>query len=257
VNIVGASFIWRMDDITPGMNWEAFNRYIDLFHHYHVKPLLGVVPDNKDPQLDYGAENPDFWPILRQLKKENLVEISQHGYQHTYVTRLCGLAEKYGVAPQSEFAGLPYAEQFAKITAGQQILRREKLESDIWMAPGHTFDEVTLKALAAAGFRAITDGLALYPYMMEGLIFVPQQAWFIQKAPFGYITIGMHVNYAGENHFHDVEKILKTAGRSISFSEARTFQCGIVQSVINNLFQYCYCPLIKRLRDVKRQLSRA
>ncbi len=252
---MGASFIWRMDDIAPRMNWEAFHRYIDLFHRHQVKPLLGIVPDNRDPVLNYGHENPDFWAIIRQLKEEGVVEISQHGYQHVYVTKRCGiLGEKYGFAPQSEFVGLSYEEQFAKITAGQQILRREQLESDVWMAPGHSFDKVTLEALRMAGFKAVTDGLALYPFIENGLVFVPNQSWHIQASPFGFITQGLHINYSGDKEFRNLAEILKSRKHCISFSEARNFQSGILQLFINNVFKYGYCLPIKQLRDVKRRL---
>jgi len=67
----------------------------------------------------------------------------------------------------------------------------------------------------------------------------------------------MHINYEEKENFHHVEKKLKTGNRSISFSEARKFQSGIFQSAINGIFKYCYCPAIKRLRDVKHQMSRA
>ena len=39
--------VFRMDDITPDMNWEAFYNYIDLFNAFKIYPLLGIVPDNK------------------------------------------------------------------------------------------------------------------------------------------------------------------------------------------------------------------
>ncbi len=252
---MGASFVWRMDDITPTMNWNVFNRYIELFQRYHVKPLLGVVPDNKDPVLDYGEANQDFWKILRQLKNEGIVEISQHGYQHVYVTKKCGIfTEKFGFFPQSEFAGLSYEEQFAKIKAGQQILRRENLETDVWMAPNHSFDEVTVQVLADSGFKAITDGIALYPYVMNGMLFIPHQYWVIRMKefmPFGIITFGMHINYEGEKRFPAVEKLLQNV-HSISFSEARKIQGRIYHEWLNSFFKNYYYPAFMNIRKIKR-----
>ena len=41
----------RLDDITPDMDKKSFERFKALLDKYKVKPLIGVVPDNKDPQL--------------------------------------------------------------------------------------------------------------------------------------------------------------------------------------------------------------
>ena len=40
-----------MDDICENMNWELMNRCELLFDKYEIKPLLGVIPANKDPEL--------------------------------------------------------------------------------------------------------------------------------------------------------------------------------------------------------------
>ena len=41
----------RMDDITECMNWEKMDRCESLFDKYKIKPLLGVIPINQDPEL--------------------------------------------------------------------------------------------------------------------------------------------------------------------------------------------------------------
>ena len=48
---MGRKVIFRMDDICPDMNYEKFARARDMFIRYHVRPLLGVIPDNKDLKL--------------------------------------------------------------------------------------------------------------------------------------------------------------------------------------------------------------
>ncbi len=37
----------RMDDIAPGMDWKKFNDFKELLDEYGIKPLIGVVPDNR------------------------------------------------------------------------------------------------------------------------------------------------------------------------------------------------------------------
>lgn len=41
----------RLDDITPDMDWEKFERLAALFEQYQIHPIIGVVPDNQDKTL--------------------------------------------------------------------------------------------------------------------------------------------------------------------------------------------------------------
>ena len=96
-------------------------------------------------------EHPDFWKVLRELVQERAVELAQHGYQHLYESERYGLlGRRYGFAPRSEFAGLPYDVQLKKIENGRAIMRAEGLVSDTWVAPSHSFDGDSLRALASS-----------------------------------------------------------------------------------------------------------
>ena len=44
----------RLDDITPDMDWERFLKFKELLDRYQVKPLIGVVPENRDENLKSG-----------------------------------------------------------------------------------------------------------------------------------------------------------------------------------------------------------
>ena len=41
----------RLDDITPDMDWEGFLRFKALLDRYQVKPLIGVIPQNRDENV--------------------------------------------------------------------------------------------------------------------------------------------------------------------------------------------------------------
>lgn len=238
---MAAKYIYRMDDITPTMNWKRFWQYIDLFKKYNVKPLLGVVPDNKDPKLMVDSSNPDFWEILRKLQSEGTVEICQHGYQHKYVTAEGGvLGPKFGFKAQSEFAGLSYDEQYNKIKAGKDILEAQGIYTDTWMAPSHSFDDNTLKALSNLGFKAITDGIALYPYKHNDLIFVPQQFWEPVKVLTGIVTICLHTDTVRESLYEKIEAHLKSGAQCIAFSDAVKYKETAAVFLINKLFCFRY-----------------
>lgn len=236
-----ARYIWRMDDITPNMNWDNFWMFIELFRKYSIKPLLGIVPDNRDPQLVVHEANPDFWKIMNGLQSNGVVEFAQHGYQHLYVTQEGGLlGGKYGFKLQSEFAGLPYDLQLKKISSGKKILENHGIYTDVWMAPSHSFDRTTLKALLDAGFKVVTDGIALYPYSMEGLLFIPQQLWRPKSFPIGVLTICLHINSSDYDDFRNIERFLNTGAYTISFSEAREHMAGVGDCILNSLFRMSF-----------------
>lgn len=76
----------RMDDITPDMDWESFEAFERMFRKYGIRPLLGVVPDNRDPKLSVDAPKAEFWERMRALQKEGW-SLSMHGCHHVYHTK--------------------------------------------------------------------------------------------------------------------------------------------------------------------------
>jgi predicted deacetylase len=213
---VSAQYIFRMDDITPTMDSGRFWAILNLFIKHGVQPLLGVVPDNRDPALNRQTPDPAFWDTMRSLQDSQAVAIAQHGYQHILSPRpgAAMLGASMGIREVSEFAGETYRDQVFKISEGTRILRSHGLETSYWMAPNHSFDETTLRALVDLGFTAVTDGIALYPFRYAGLTFVPQQAWQPRWMPFGVQTICIHSN---EITPHDVKKIRLFLRRPFEF----------------------------------------
>ena len=41
----------RIDDIAENMNWDLMEKSELLFEKYGIKPVLGVIPENKDTTL--------------------------------------------------------------------------------------------------------------------------------------------------------------------------------------------------------------
>jgi len=247
---MGARYVWRMDDITPGMNWARFWAFIELFRTHGVKPLLGIVPENRDPNLCPEPEHPDFWHRLRDLGSSGAVEFAQHGYQHRYVSTAPGLlTAAMRLKSHSEFAGLPFAEQERKIRLGRETLQREGIFTDAWIAPAHSFDRMTLQALARSGFRLVSDGIGLYPVERDGLIFVPQQFWRPRRMPFGVVTICLHTNHADEDDYRSVDAFLSSGARSAAFTEAATPTDGVLETLANVAFERAL-PLLQRARAI-------
>lgn len=186
----------RLDDITPDMDWENFERLEALFEQYRIHPIIGVVPDNRDETLHIQEARADFWERMRSLQEQGWV-IAQHGYTHVYVNQKSGLLK---VNPFSEFAGLPYQEQYEKLKEGQEILKKQGIHTAMFMAPGHSFDRQTLRALKTLGFTSVTDGYCSRPYRRGGLIFLPC-TFSAPRLPKCFDTLCLHSNRMGQAQF--------------------------------------------------------
>lgn len=114
----GMKIAIRMDDITPDMNWDNFLALKALFDKYHICPLIGVVPDNRDDGLRIMEPRADFWEYLKELQGEGWM-IAQHGCYHRYTTRKGGL---FPLNCFSEYAGVPLEQQRSMISCGKKKL---------------------------------------------------------------------------------------------------------------------------------------
>lgn len=203
-------FSFRIDDITEDLNWKNFRRIQEIFDQYKICPLLGVVPDNQDKKLKIGQPNPEFWSILTELEKKGW-SLSQHGFRHCYLTEQAGLL---GLKKASEFAGVSYKEQKAALAMGQRILELHGIRTDIFMAPGHTYDENTLKSLKELGFHYVTDGYTDCCYIRNGLTFIPCKSAG-KPCRKGIDTICLHINGMVEEQFEELERIIRENRKDI------------------------------------------
>ena len=161
----------RLDDITPDMDWQRFYRFKALLDKYQVKPLIGVVPDNRDENLKGSREGApaDFYAYIKELQSQGWC-IAMHGFQHIYTTKKGGI---FPLNDFSEFAGVSYEKQKKMLEDGKKLLKDKGIETEIFMAPAHSYDDNTLKALKETGFKRLTDGFGVRPYEWKGLIFYP------------------------------------------------------------------------------------
>lgn len=216
-----ARYLLRIDDVAPNMHWENFYRLESALDAFSVRPLVGVIPDNRDPKLLSQPPCPrDFWSEIQRLQCRGW-KIAMHGYQHRYVTATGGTL---GISNKSEFAGLPFVEQLAKLRRGREILRANGVETDAFMAPSHSFDGETERALCETEFRVVTDGLALYPFSRNGLLFVPQVFSVARPMPFGVFTFLVHSNSMDESRLSALCSFVgRHRARFIDFDTASAF----------------------------------
>ncbi len=182
----------RIDDITADMNWDNFYAFKSILDQYHIKPLIGVVPNCKDENLCMQEAKADFWDCIRQVEREGWT-IALHGYEHLYTTKKSG---SFPLNNFSEFAGVPYEKQGEMIRYGGQVFQEQGIHTDIFMPPGHTFDHNTVKVLLENGYTTITDGFGKMPYYKNGMKYLPIS--FLQsrslKETNGYTTFVYHLN---------------------------------------------------------------
>lgn len=159
----------RFDDICPTMDWEQWNRAVEILEQYRVRPLLGVIPNCQDPQLQIDPARADFWEYLKELEQKGY-KLAMHGSRHVYDNRCRGLVNE---GYNTEFAGHPLEVQMEKIRIGKEALRVHGIETDTFFAPSHSYDRNTLRALAANGFRYMSDGKSSKPVNRHGVICIP------------------------------------------------------------------------------------
>jgi peptidoglycan/xylan/chitin deacetylase (PgdA/CDA1 family) len=183
--------ILRFDDLCPTMRWDLWEEIESLLDRERIQPILAVVPENADAKLVLSTPHPDFWQQALRWHEKGWI-IGQHGYRHVYDSTSAGLVPWWN---RSEFAGHPYAVQYERMSAGQRVLRARGLETSVWVAPSHSFDETTLEVLRDLGFEFLSDGWGARPYRdNRGLIWIPQQPWKPFGLPFDVWTVTFHHN---------------------------------------------------------------
>jgi len=200
-----AQYLLRFDDLCPTMSQAGWRRFVPRIQEYGIQPILAVIPDNRDPELQLEEPDPDFWPQMRAMEVAGST-IGLHGYRH-----LCA-SEGKSLLPfhrTSEFAGLPEETQREWIRAGLEILRAHGLNPRIWIAPRHGFDYATLRALRKEGIGLISDGLARMPFTRGGLTWIPQQLWAPAEKAKGLWTICLHPNTASDTLVRDLEMFVR------------------------------------------------
>ncbi len=235
----------RLDDVTDHMNWDLMKKCENLFSQYNIKPLLGVIPNNKDDEFLKYEKIEDFWKKVREWQDKGW-EISMHGFDHVYKTET-HKKDFFGYGGRSEFYGCTYEDQKNKILNGLNIFKSEKIKIRSFFAPNHTYDLNTLKAIKECGIPTVIDGYGLFPYEERGLNFIPQLFYKEIMLPFGIQSTQIHLNYMNEQKFRRFEKFLKDHySKVISFDVAVN---KINNGIFSKLSRYSLEKSLKIIRS--------
>ncbi len=212
-------YLVRLDDASPWMDGRRWQKIEDILDRYGIRPLVGVIPHNDDPETRIDGEDSGFWEKAGRWQKKGWA-IALHGFNH------CCSSASGGINPvhnRSEFAGLPFEDQRAKIEEGYRILTEKGLRPEYFFAPSHTYDETTLRAIKeVTPIRKISDTMGRKPYLMKnGMTVIPCQAGRFRDMPLGgYWTFCYHPNTMTDEAIEAFgEFIAKNREQFISFDE--------------------------------------
>ena len=221
--------------------------------------MLGVIPDNHDPDLLIDEPRKDFGEYIRNLQNEGY-KIAMHGYQHVFDVNANGIVTRKCAYNHSEFAGHPYNVQYQKIREGKAILESHGIHTDVFFAPAHAYDDNTLRALAANGFKYISDGKSNKPYVRHGIICVPARSSGIDKMRFGiYHTAVIHAHEwvfeEKEIAWNQLVSLFKDSNNDIiPFNDYIHQSLG--NTTIQMIFEKQYCLWERYLREYIRIIWR-
>ena len=238
----------RLDDIAENMNWNLMKKSELLFEKYSVKPVLGVIPNNRDSHLLEYPKNNNFWEQVRNWKKKGW-EIAMHGDSHVYDSD-SKQRDYFNYGGASEFFGHSLEKQTLKIKNGLKKFKDEKIKIRCFFAPNHTYDKNTFIALKNFRINEVIDGYGLMPYIENDIKFIPQLFYKVFALPFGIQTLQIHLNYWEQKDFDNFEKFIKKHSNKII-----TYDQAIAKT--NNSFFYKFINTsTKIILRIKRAIKK-
>lgn len=235
----------RIDDIAANMNWHLMKKCELLFDKYNIKPVLGVISNNKDKSLLKNESNDKFWDQVRAWEQKKW-EISMHGFTHVYDTETFK-KDYFNYGGKSEFFGHSYQEQFSRINKSLRIFESEGIKIRSFFAPNHTYDLNTFSALKDNKIYNIIDGYGLIPFKKHGLNFIPQLFYREILLPFGIQSTQIHLNYMNDNDFYRFQDfIIKNKSKIISF------ESGLKKISENNFYKFINWSVEKGLKFLRK-----
>ena len=250
-----AQYLLRFDDLCPTVALDRWERFLPLIEEFGIRPIVAVVPENRDRELDRSAPDPEFWARMRALQAAGAT-IAMHGYRHLCRSKGKSLVPLH---QHTEFAGVAADQQRQWISTGIEILRGQGLSPRLWVAPRHGFDRNTLFALRNEGVTLLSDGLARIPFLRGGLSWIPQQLWAPVNKSKGLWTICVHPNAASDAQVQKLADFVREhAGQFTSvervMAEMKPGKLGASERIYETLtlMRLRASRLRKRLRNTER-----
>lgn len=243
-----ARYLIRFDDICPTMNWKVWDQFEAILVENKIKPILAVVPNNRDEHLVVMPPRGNFWDLVRKWQKMGWT-IALHGYEHRYETHKEGLI---GINKRSEFAGLPRDVQRDKLRKAFDVFKKQDVRVDAWVAPGHSFDALTVELLLELGLDVISDGYFWRPVRSMGALWIPQQLWRFRPFPGGIWTVCHHINDYSDVDIERFAKELSSYRNKItSLDEVLSANRVSLATIFDHIFARVWSTAVKAKRALR------
>jgi predicted deacetylase len=243
-------YLIRLDDACPTMDKAKWQRMEDILCRFGVRPLVGIIPNNEDPETSPDPEDSFFWEKAHKWENAGWA-IALHGYNHV-CTSSDGMNGLNPMWQRSEFAGLPLDLQKEKIRNGILIFKSHGFNPKYFFAPSHTYDKNTLEALRLeSDIRIISDTIATKPYKQDDFVIIPQLGGHCAEMRIpGIWTFCLHPTAMNDSQFKAVEQFLeKHKDEFISFSDLELNKLH-KKSIISKLLSFTYF-VIRKLKGLK------
>lgn len=243
-------YLIRLDDACPTMDRAKWQRMFSILDRYDVKPMVGIIPHNEDPNQKIDAPDDGFWNKAKQWEQKGYA-IALHGYNHCYISDK-GLEGVNPLWSRSEFAGVPLDVQKQKIRDGFEILSEHGVKPKYFFAPSHTFDENTLKALKeCTDIRIISDTIATEPYRKGDFVFLPQLGGHcVEMKIKGIWTFCLHPSTMTDANFEAAEIFLKIHKNEFIGFDELVLPDLKGKSILGRLLSFAYFTH-RKLRGIK------
>ncbi len=237
-------YLLRLDDAADHCNLENWLRIENMLDSHGIKPIVGIIPVNRDPHLLEYRLDCHFWERALEWQAKGWC-IALHGYEHVYETESGGINP---VNRRSEFASIPLKSQEEKIEKGLKALKERGLKPSVFFAPAHTFDIQTLRALKnKSDIRIISDTVANDMYYEGDFFFIPQQAGAVRRLPFKLVTFCYHPNNMKDSDFARLERFI-IRNRSDFADFSRLVFSRRKRNIYDRILSLCYLNLRSLMR---------
>ncbi len=216
----------------------------NLLDKYKIKPLVGIIPDNKDPSFQWEYDS-SFWSDTVDRWKSKHWSLAQHGTHHA-------IYKATSQGEYSEFHGKTLQEQIDLLKIGHEILSEHGVTPSCFFAPCHSYDFNTYTALKKLNyFRYISDGYAFKHFYENDLLFLPSLFDTPHKIlPFGVYTFVFHPNHTTDQQYKHLEQFLKKNKHCII--SADDYIETIHSNRRRNLIEKAIHPTVALIRKIRR-----
>ena len=161
------NIVLRFDDPSPTSDHALEREIFTILGDLGIPATVGVVPFGigTDGRVPLTRDNV---PHLVAAHTKGIIEVAQHGYAHEHLTTT-------PKGSPSEFWGVPIEEQGRRINAGNdQLIHAFGQPIFGFIPPWNTYDNATLRHLAASGYEYLSGSLATPQVDTLPYCFVPR-----------------------------------------------------------------------------------